>query len=310
MVNFLNVKSAGIHSTSISSYMSAKSQRERGGGSLSTPKRIRWLALLGILPLSVALISCAGNTNNGSGSSHYTLTISPRPLYGYIYDVSGDTQGGRINCGSSNRTTCSMRVASNTPLTLEASADTYSYLGAWTGGCSGTSDCKVTLRANSTVGREYGPGSARLATSGNPCTTNANGGLQQFPLIITDQLDSNTATSTKQYCIDGARSGAGANTDLPILIVRALKLATESGGPLHGDGSFNVSDTTRLGAAFTKTSSRRTTISISGNTSAIFGSTGAIKLTSGSTVFTINRGSAVLFIGDPTGDYTVTAENF
>ena len=52
-----------------------------------------------------------------------------------------------INCGTS----CSFNFVAGTAVTLKATPDAGFTFAGWTGGCTGTADCKITLSSNTTV---------------------------------------------------------------------------------------------------------------------------------------------------------------
>ena len=52
-----------------------------------------------------------------------------------------------VNCGTS----CSINFVAGTALTLKATPDTDFAFAGWSGGCTGTADCKITLSSNTTV---------------------------------------------------------------------------------------------------------------------------------------------------------------
>ena len=68
---------------------------------------------------------------------------------------SGDAQATVIDCGSGSRTDCSASLPSGTLVTLSATADTGHLFDGWTGACSGTADCSLTLNADSAVGAKF-----------------------------------------------------------------------------------------------------------------------------------------------------------
>jgi len=74
----------------------------------------------------------------------FTLTVA-REGSGTVTSIAPD---GRINCGSA----CSASYNSGTVVTLRATPGFLYFFAGWSGGgCSGTGDCVVTLRANTGV---------------------------------------------------------------------------------------------------------------------------------------------------------------
>ena len=84
------------------------------------------------------------------------LTVTA-PTNGYVTGTtgSGDATKTVIDCGSGSRTDCSETLAGGTVVTLTATADTKYLFDGWTGVCTGTSACTVTLNADSTVGTTF-----------------------------------------------------------------------------------------------------------------------------------------------------------
>jgi hypothetical protein len=87
----------------------------------------------------------------GAGDSSVTATFNLRRTL--TVSKSG-TGGGTvtsspsgINCGS----TCSAQFTQGTIVTLTASPDANSYFAGWSGACSGTGSCSVTMDANKSV---------------------------------------------------------------------------------------------------------------------------------------------------------------
>lgn len=52
-----------------------------------------------------------------------------------------------VNCG----TACSFNFVAGTPVTLKATPDSGYVFAGWSGGCTGTADCTITLSSNTTV---------------------------------------------------------------------------------------------------------------------------------------------------------------
>ena len=75
-----------------------------------------------------------------SGTGNGTITSSP----------------AGINCGSD----CSEAYASGTPVTLTATPDASSFFTGWSGACSGTGACIVTMDAAKTVNAQFSPTSS------------------------------------------------------------------------------------------------------------------------------------------------------
>src|SRR5262245_51170421 len=78
---------------------------------------------------------CSRLTVNKSGSGNGTVTSNP----------------AGINCGN----TCSASFAQGTVVTLTANPSGNSTFAGWSGPCSGTGTCTITLNANTTVGAQF-----------------------------------------------------------------------------------------------------------------------------------------------------------
>src|SRR5579863_6233585 len=98
---------------------------------------------LGFLFLGI-LCGCGGG---GSSSSLPTgsVQLSVQAAGGGGGTVSSTPAG--INCGKS----CSASFASGSQVTLTASPAANSFFAGWSGDCSGTGVCKVTLTKNASV---------------------------------------------------------------------------------------------------------------------------------------------------------------
>lgn len=85
-----------------------------------------------------------------------TLTVTA-PANGHVTGTTGggDTRKTVIDCGSGKRTDCSETLPSGTAVTLTATADAKHLFGGWSGACSGTAGCTVTLGADRTVGATF-----------------------------------------------------------------------------------------------------------------------------------------------------------
>jgi hypothetical protein len=109
-------------------------------------KRIACIVLLTII-FSFALAGC------GSGAAK-TPPPAPAPV-NFQLTVQGSGAGAGtitstpagINCGQ----TCSFSFASGTAVTLSAAPSSGDTFAGWSGACTGTAACSVTLSANASV---------------------------------------------------------------------------------------------------------------------------------------------------------------
>ena len=105
--------------------------------------------------LGVLFSICVSSFLGGCGSS---VTVTPPPsTYQFTVTTSG-TGGGSvtsnpsgINCG----TTCVVTYSAGTVVTLTAVPASNATFGGWSGGCSGTSTCSVTMNAATSVGAKF-----------------------------------------------------------------------------------------------------------------------------------------------------------
>ncbi|WP_313901077.1 alkaline phosphatase family protein [Occallatibacter riparius] len=121
-----------------------------------------------------------------------SFTAVPPPTYQLTVQDAGSGSGtitsapSGINCGS----TCTATFNSGTAVTLTASAGTGSSFGGWTGACSGSGNCTVTIDADTTVGATFNISSNSngidvinhivLVTQENRSLDNYLGALRQY----------------------------------------------------------------------------------------------------------------------------------
>lgn len=129
-----------------------------------------------------------------------TLRVEP-PLNGR---VAGVGEGGAtvIDCGSD----CSETLAIGAVLTLTATADDGHGFTGWTGDCSGTSPCTVTMDADRTVGAEFAalpgrPDAPSLSPTGHDA------------LQVTWSAPSVTGTGIEEYGLRHRVPGGGTWTE-------------------------------------------------------------------------------------------------
>ena len=182
-------------------------------------------------------------------------------------DVSlGGTGSGLVTsnpAGIACGTTCSARFSAGAPVTLSASAAGGSSFAGWSGACSGTGSCTVTLTSNTTVGAVFnslastafgvsvmitggGQGTITSTPAGLDCA-NTNPGSSQcsatFPAGTAITLGESPAGGSSFAGWSGACSGSGAcsftlnaNSNVTASFTALNQLTIT----LEGDGSGTV----------------------------------------------------------------------
>ncbi len=86
------------------------------------------------------------------------LTVAA-PSNGHVTGTTGTgaSKATVIDCGSGGRTDCTEFLAAGTAVTLTATADVGHGLAGWTGDCSGTAACELTVDGDRTVGAAIKP---------------------------------------------------------------------------------------------------------------------------------------------------------
>ena len=100
----------------------------------------------------LSLSSCGSGSigssgSGGSGASTFQLTVQSSGTGAGT--ISSSPSG--INCG----TTCSATFAAGTVVTLSASPASSAAFAGWSGACAGTSTCKVTMNADTSVSATF-----------------------------------------------------------------------------------------------------------------------------------------------------------
>ena len=97
------------------------------------------------------LVGCGGSVDNSGGGggtgSTYQLTVTTSGTGGG--SITSSPSG--ISCG----TTCAASFSAGTVVTLTAAPASNATFGGWSGGCSGTSTCSVTINAATSVGAKF-----------------------------------------------------------------------------------------------------------------------------------------------------------
>lgn len=157
------------------------------------------------------LTACAG-LRNPPPPSQIQLTVS----IGTAKTGTVTSTPAGINCP----TTCSATFAQGTQVTLTASpASSYSFSG-WSGGCSGSSACTITLNANTTIAANFSQSTYQLTVTGptgNTGTVTSNPSGINCPTTCSANFQKNaqvtlTPSAASNYSFTGwggACSGTG-----------------------------------------------------------------------------------------------------
>ena len=144
------------------------------------------------------------------------------------------TGAGGINCGS----TCSVSYVSGTTITLTATPDSGSIFSGWSGACSGTGTCSVTISAAKNVTATFTQNPPTVTTISPSSGTTAGG----TPITITGTnftgapgvtIGGNVATSV----VVGSSTSITANTPAGTAGAKDV-VVTTPGGSATGSGLF------------------------------------------------------------------------
>jgi phospholipase C len=195
--------------------------------------------------------ACSGTstcsvTMNAATSVGATFTAGAPPTYQLTVMASGTGTGtvtsspAGINCG----TACVAGYSAGTAVTLTAAPAPNSTFAGWTGACSGTSTCSVTMNAATSVGATF--------TAAAPLT---------YPLTVTSSgTGTGSVTSSPAGITCGATCTASyaAGTTVTLTAVPAANAATFAGwtGACSGTSTCSVTmnAATSVGATFTSAS--------------------------------------------------------
>lgn len=211
---------------------------------------------------NVAIVSPSGlATGTGSGAATViaaargvpgfaTLTIEPVPSLTYTLTVSRTgggtvtTSPGGIYCGVA----CASSFPSGTVVTLTATPDADAGFTGWSGACSGTGPCTITMDASKSVTATFaifnltvtstGPGRVTSNPAGIDCGSDCQ---QSFPA---GSLISLSATPDPGFAFSGW-SGACSGTGPCAVAMNANQTVSATFGPLltvtrAGDGAGTV----------------------------------------------------------------------
>ena len=171
-----------------------------------------------------------GWTGDCTGSGACSMTMTAARTVGATFTIQrysltvttptlGTVTGTGINCGTGG-SDCTEIFDYGTVVPLTATADTGYSLGAWSGACSGTGACSVTMTAARTVGATFtiqrhtltvtAPTNGTIAGTGITCGTGGSDCTETFDYGTVVLL---TATPNTGYNLGGwtgACSGTGA----------------------------------------------------------------------------------------------------
>ena len=144
----------------------------------------------------------ANHTISASFSIAYTLTVSKSGTGSGTVKSSSDG----IDCGSD----CSETYNSGTSVTLTATADSSSTFAGWSGVCSGTGTCTVTMDSNKTITASF-----TIKTYTISASAGSNGTISPSGNVTVNYGSSQTFTITpasgyhvENVTVDGASVGA------------------------------------------------------------------------------------------------------
>lgn len=229
----------------------------RVGNTLTITLQSRWGArgpytwqwtgdsISGILPAYCWDLSTFALLNEGS----YTFTLMRSGTQSYVATVSkgGDGQGtvtantGAINCGS----TCQGSYKAGTQVTLSATPSSGSIFSGWSGACSGTASCILSLNADTSVTATFSASSSGTY-SGNINFPNLNPSgttgceANVFPRSITlveasGGVITGTTNNSQVKTLTGTRSGSSVTVTLATTWgARGPYVWTWSGSTLSG----------------------------------------------------------------------------
>src|SRR5204862_116916 len=103
------------------------------------------------------------------------------------------SSAGRLDCPDT-AATCSAAYDSGTPMTLTATPAAGSTFGGWSGACTGTGICAVTMSAAQSVTASFTPQrfSLAVAVSGSGTVSSDDGGIASCGTSCTASYDSGT----------------------------------------------------------------------------------------------------------------------
>ena len=186
----------------------------------------------------------------------YTITVTKSG------SGSGTVSGGTISCGTS----CTESLVSGSSVTLTATAASGATFTGWSGACSGTGSCDVTVNANTSVTATFGAIPTATCPTGSPTYhvstsgSDSNAGTQSAPFRTITHAYSKAAAGTVIIVAPGTYTdyqsgwglhlGASGTATAPIYLCSQTRggaiidgqNAADRNQGLYIDGSYNVVD--------------------------------------------------------------------
>jgi Divergent InlB B-repeat domain len=212
--------------------------------------------------------ACSGSTTTCtitmSAAKSVTATFTTVPTGGTKFALTVTKSGtgtggitsnpGGINCGA----TCSANFAQGNTVSLTATPDAASNFAGWSGACSGTGACSVTMSAAKSVTATFtasgvtpppppaGATAAASKASNTPATANANKGASNVPALGVNLGLGSSAGTLQSVTVSAAGSG---NDQLDITSAKLYLDANNNGLVDAGEtalaqGVFNANDGT------------------------------------------------------------------
>jgi hypothetical protein len=164
---------------------------------MSRPTNVLAASLSAVVALGIVYACQDGTVPTGPD---FTATKAPVPL-----TVTGSGSGGSgkvtgatgLNCvitlGVAAATGCSTNLPWKSTVVLTATADAGNSFAGWSGPCSGTGTCTVTMMQSRTVTARFNGGSYQLTVTGGG---NGNGSASSTPAGISCQITGGVAGGT------------------------------------------------------------------------------------------------------------------
>ncbi len=239
-----------------------------------------------------------------STTTQYTLTVSK------IGDGSGavTSSPSGINCGSD----CSELYDEGTGVKLTATADSGSTFDGWSGACSGTGSCSVSMTKDTTVTATFTkdtvPCTHTISPTGN--SFSASGGTGSVSVISSDSTCSWTASvsgaSAGWLSITSGSSATG-NGTVSYKVAENTDTGTRTGTITIAGHKFTVTQEGACGFTLSPTSQTFTTSGGSGSFAIDASDSTCLWTAASSDATWLNFTTAKSGTGDGTIGYTVSA---